>query len=154
MTGTGLLAAVLVAAAAAAGDVPTCRTASPEVERLITAKARELSMAEYCRFRRYDALDDVDGDGRDDFLVLFTLEGPSGGNRHVSFLAFFPSGRGRPSAARTGERGERDPIDVRVEHGKIVVATREYLPADPMCCPSGSGRLVYEWKDGRLRSGR
>ncbi len=111
-------------------------------------------MTEYCQFRRYDALDDVDGDGQGDFLVLFTLEGPNGGNRHVSFLACFPSGGGRPSIVPAGERGERDPVEIRVERGKIVLATREYRPGDPMCCPSGAGELVYEWKGGRLRGGR
>jgi hypothetical protein len=148
-------AAVVAALAPAAGEgAPTCRTASAEVESVIAEKARDLSMTEYCQFRRYDALDDVDGDGKDDFLVLFTLEGPGGGNHHVSFLAFFPSAGGPPSVVQTGQRGERDPVGVRVEHGKVVLRTREYRTADPMCCPSGKGSLSYEWKDGSLRRAR
>jgi hypothetical protein len=156
VTPKGLLVAVAVAAwAAPAGAAPTCRTESAEVESAIAAKAKELSMAEYCQFRRYDALDDVDGDGKEDFLALFTLEGPNGANRHVTYLACFPSAIGAAaSLVRAGERGERDPVELRVEGHRIVLSTLEYRPGDPMCCPSGKGRLVYERKDGRLRPGR
>jgi hypothetical protein len=122
---------------------------------VIAERAKELSMSEYCQFRRYNALDDVDGDGKEDFLVLFTLEGPDGGNHHESFLACFPSASGAAaSVVEAGERGERDPVEIRVERGKIVLSTLEYRPHDPMCCPSGKGRVVFEWKDGRLRRGR
>ena len=154
--GAAALVAAAWAASGAAFAEPTCRTASPEVERVVAGKARELAMTEHCQFRRYDALDDVDADGKEDFVVLFTLEGPNGANRHVSFLALFPSSApDRPAAVvRTGERGQRDPVDVRVERGRIVLATLEYRPGDPMCCPSGKGRIVYLWKDGRLRRGR
>jgi len=108
-------------------------------------------MTEYCQFRRYDALDDVDGDGKDDFLVLFTVEGPRGGNDHVSFLAAFLSTRpDRPILVEAGRRGERDPFSIEARRGEVVLETREYLPRDPMCCPSGKGRVVYRLSGGRL----
>jgi hypothetical protein len=65
-------------ASAGGAVVPTCRTESAELERLIADKARTLAMTELCQFRRYDALDDVEGDGKDDFVALFTVEGPRG----------------------------------------------------------------------------
>ena len=151
--GAGVFLLSLGAAAGAArpSAPPSCRTATPEVERLIAEKARALAMTEYCQFRRYDALDDVDGDGKDDFLVLFTVEGPSGGNDHVSFLAAFLSTRpGRPILVETGRRGERDPVSIEARRGEVALETREYLPSDPMCCPSGKGRVVFRLSGGRL----
>ena len=132
-------------------DVPTCRTQSAELERLITDKARSLEMSEECQFRRYDALDDVDGDGKEDFLALFTLEGPRGANDHVTFLAAFLSGApGRPLVVEAGRRGERDPVSIAARRGEITLDVLEYRPSDPMCCPSGRGRRVYRLSRGRL----
>lgn len=146
-----VVAVVLAAASAFAAGVPDCRTVSSELEKLIADKARALSMTEFCQFRRYDALDDVDGDGRDDFVVIFTLEGPNGANDHVSFLAAFLSGApDHPLVVEAGRRGVRDPIGIEAHRGEISLETREYLPKDPMCCPSGKGRSVYRLRDGKL----
>jgi hypothetical protein len=108
-------------------------------------------MTESCQFRRYDALDDVDGDGKYDFIVLFTVEGPRGANDHVTFLAAFLSGEpGSPIVVEAGRRGERDPIAINARPREISLDTLDYLPRDPMCCPSGKGRLVYLLKGGKL----
>jgi hypothetical protein len=83
--------------------------------------------------------------------VLFTLEGPRGGNDHVSFLAAFLSARPkRPIVVEAGRRGERDAVSIEARRGEIVLETREYLPHDPMCCPSRKGRAVYRLFGGRL----
>lgn len=135
----------------AVDGVPTCRTQSAELERLVAGKARSLEMSEECQFRRYDALDDVDGDGKDDFLALFTLEGPRSANDHVTYLAVFLSGApGRPIVVVAGRRGERDPVSIEARRGEIALDVLEYLPRDPMCCPSGKGRRVYRVSGGRL----
>lgn len=145
----------IAAPALRAGDVPTCRTTSARLERLIAEKARSLEMTESCQFRRYDALDDVDGDGRDDFIALFTVEGPRGGNDHVTFLALFLSGSpDRPLAVEAGRRGDRDPVAISARRGEISLDVLEYLPRDPMCCPSRKGRRVYRLSGGRLSTGR
>jgi hypothetical protein len=147
----GAMPAMLFAAAAAAAGVPTCRTQSVELEKLIAGKASSLAMTEACQFRRYDALDDVDGDGKDDFLVLFTVEGPRGANDHVTFLAAFLSGKpGSPIVVEAGRRGERDPVAIEARRGEIRLGTLDYLPRDPMCCPSGKGRRVYRLSGGAL----
>jgi hypothetical protein len=141
----------MLLAATAAGGVPTCRTQSVELETLIAGKARALAMTESCQFRRYDAIDDVDGDGKDDFLVLFTVEGPRGANDHITFLAAFLSGKpGSPIVVEAGRRGERDPIAIDARRGEIGLDTLDYLPRDPMCCPSGKGRRVYRLSGGKL----
>ena len=58
-----------------AAPVPTCRTADLRLEQLIAAKAAELQGAEHCQSRLYHTLHDVDGDGADDFVLVFTVEG-------------------------------------------------------------------------------
>lgn len=148
--GALILAAAAHASAAGRG-VPTCRTQSAELEGLIADRARSLEMSEECQFRRYDAIHDVDGDGKDDFLALFTLEGPRGANDHVTYLAAFLSGSpGRPVVVEAGRRGERDPVSIEARRGEIDLDVLEYLPRDPMCCPSGKGRRVYRVAGGRL----
>ncbi|HET7453351.1 MAG TPA: hypothetical protein VFL12_11450 [Thermoanaerobaculia bacterium] len=141
--------------AAAASAVPSCRTDSPAIERMIAGKARALSMTENCQFRRYDALDDVDGDGQDDLVLIFTLEGPDGANDHVSFLAAFLSGApDRPLVVEAGRRGRRDPVAIDARRGEIRLETLEYLPKDPMCCPSGKGTRTWRLEKGRLVAAR
>ena len=150
-TASRLSAGAAASPAAGPGGVPTCVTQSAELERLIAEKARALAMAESCQFRRYDALDDVDGDGKDDFIALFTVEGPRGGNDHVTFLAVFLSGApNSPIVVEAGRRGEHDPVAIDARRGEISLDTLDYLPRDPMCCPSGKGRLVYRLSGGKL----
>ncbi len=132
--------------------VPTCNVRNELVESVIAAKARELKGQEYCQFRHYETLSDIDKDGIDDFIVLFTVEGiGGGGNDHYDFMALFLSGRGwQPIVTRTGGRGERDPIGIDFRDGKIILNTLVYLPSDPLCCPSGKGTLTYELRGDKL----
>jgi hypothetical protein len=135
--------------------VPNCTLANQEVEAVIGRKAAELQGAEYCQFRRYNATDDLDGDGVDDLVVLFTVESVGGGgNGHVNFMAVFLSTRkpGQPSLlAETGRRGLRDPREISVRDHRIILKTAEYSPGDPLCCPSGHGELVYVISGQSLR---
>ncbi len=121
--------------------MPTCRLADAHTEDLVAAKAVELKGTEYCQFRVYDTLDDIDGDGHDDFVVLFTVEGiDGGGNDHQDFmLVLLSSAPDRPTLLKTGERGVRDPVSIEVRQRRIILGTRVYRPRDAMCCPSGRG---------------
>lgn len=132
---------------------PTCVTQSKLVESTIAAVAKDLKGQEYCQFRRYQAFGDVDGDGADDFIVLFSIEGMEGkGNDHYDFMSVFLSGRKwQPITVKTGERGERDPTSVEVRGRKIILETLVYRPSDAMCCPSGKGALVYEVSGSQLK---
>ncbi len=148
----GLILA-MAGAAGAADAGPTCRTQSKRVEATIAAVARHLKAQEYCQFRQYYTLDDVDGDGKNDFIVLFSVEGMGGGgNDHADFMAVFLSGQSwRPITVKTGGRGERDPISAEVRDHRIILATRVYRPEDPLCCPSGNGTVTYEVHGTTLR---
>jgi hypothetical protein len=129
-----------------------CRLADARVEAAIARKAASLKADEYCQFRHYEAMSDLDGDGKNDLVVLFNVE-PREGNDHLGFLAVFlssdPAGA-EPLMAATGGRGERDAVSIDVKGRRIELGTLEYEPSDPMCCPSGKGTLVFELKDRAL----
>ena len=140
-------------ASCATNSNPTCSTQSKLVESTIAAVSKDLKGEEFCRFRHYQTFGDVDGDGTDDFIVLFSVEGMEGkGNCHYDFMSVFLSGRKwQPITVKTGERGERDPISVEVRGRKIILETVVYLPSDAMCCPSGKGTLAYEISGSQLK---
>ena len=132
---------------------PTCATASALVENTISAKARELNGLEYCQFRRYYGLDDLDGDHVDDLIVLFNVEGTGGGGNNVfCFMAVLLSKEHwNPVVVETGERGIRLPNGVSVRGHTIILETMEYKAGDAFCCPSGKGELRYEVEGASLR---
>jgi hypothetical protein len=143
-----LLAAVLAAAPAAAP--PSCASADDRVEAVVESKTKELGGSEYCQYRIYEALSDVDGDGKPDFLVVFTVEA-SEGNTHTQFLAVLPSASAwRPVLAQVGARGDRNVTKIDVADGKITLHTAVYGKDDPMCCPSQEGTTVLVLRGGRL----
>jgi hypothetical protein len=138
--------------AAALAQPPSCKTADERLESLIAAKAAKLGGQEYCQYRIY-AIDDVDGDQKDDFLVLFAVEGEGGGgNTVVQYLAVFASSNEwQPVAVEAGRRGAHLVTKMSVApSGVIELATSEYKPKDPMCCPTGKGTLRFRLKGHEL----
>ena len=137
--------------------VPTCNVRIELVESIIAAKAKELNGQEYCQFRHYQTLFDIDKDGTDDFIVLFTVEGiGGGGNNHYDFMSVFLSSRGwQPITTRTGGRGERDPIGVDFRDEKIILDTLDIgggfpvsyvetvMPIDRFCEPIAEALEKY-----------
>jgi hypothetical protein len=144
------LAALALLAAHAAE--PSCRTADARVEDLISSTAAKLQGKEYCQFRLYDTIQDVDGDRQDDFVVVFTVEGRGGGgNNSAQYLAVFASGSDWKSVVtQVGERGVRAIKGISIEDGVIALKTLEYRRDDPMCCPSDKGELRYRLQRGTL----
>ena len=134
--------AVLVLMAAAA---PTCKTADARVEDAIAGKSRELNGQEYCQFRIYETLSDLDGDGIDDFVVVFTVEGAGGGgNNSTQYLLVLASRSGwQPVEARVGARGERTVESVEVSKGTLRLHVLKYGRGDAMCCPSRPASVRY-----------
>jgi hypothetical protein len=143
---------LVAATGAPAPSAPTplpldCRLANRDVEAAIARKVAALHGVEYCQFRHYETQSDLDGDGEDDLVMLFNVEPASGENDHDGYMAVFlssdPPGS-EPLFVRTGGRGERDATRIAVRGKQITLDTDEYLPQDPMCCPSGHGTLLYE----------
>jgi hypothetical protein len=145
-----MIVPALVALTVASG-APSCKTADPRIERLVASYARKTQSDEYCQTRLYHSIDDLDGDGRDDFVLVFSLE-LKGGNYSAQYLAVFPSTTGwKPLVLKVGERGERFIDQIDVEEGRtLVLSTSEYEEDDAMCCPSGEGELRYRIEKGQL----
>jgi len=107
---------------------------------------------EYKKARRF-YFGDIDGDGKDDIAVLYTIEGFCCGNNYHFYLAVLIN-RGSKfelvTSAEVGGKGERGVEFNAIKNGKILLNTDEYLPDDPMCCPSSKGRTTYSLKNGKL----
>ena len=130
---------------------PTCKTADRRVEAVIEARVRATGGTEYCQDRLYHTVDDLDGDGREDFVLVFSVE-TAGGDDLAQYLAVFPSAaQWKPLVLKVGQRGERyvDEIQVDDDH-HLVLLTSEFEPGDAECCPSGEGELLYRVARGRI----
>jgi hypothetical protein len=124
----------------------SCHLKDERVERAIGAVTAELKGNEYCEFRRYHSIDDIDGDRKEDFLVTFNVENPSGGgNNVISFLLVFLTSRGNkpPLRLQVGERGTRYPDSISFDGKFIVLHFMQWVRGDALCCPSGSSVMRY-----------
>lgn len=107
---------------------------------------------EYRKARRF-SFGDIDGDGKDDIAVLYTIEGFCCGNNYQFYLAVFlnkGSSYDLVASEKVGGKGERAIEFNAIENGKIILSTDEYLPDDPMCCPNGKGSTTYNLKGSEL----
>ena len=130
--------------AVGSAHAPTCNTSDARVEAVIAAQVRELKGQERCQYRRYETLSDVDGDGHPDFVLVFAIEGMSGGNDVKQFLALLPSAsQWTARVVECGARGTRLVETIEVKERAILLHTSEYRPGDAMCCPSGKGVATF-----------
>jgi hypothetical protein len=83
---------------------------------------------------------DVNGDRREDLVVLFTLER---GDLWVQYLTVL-SGAGAPLATTEVSRKGVRAVDLADTHGSVIqLTTKTYAPDDKLCCPSTAGRASY-----------
>jgi hypothetical protein len=128
-------------------------TADARVEEAIAAKKRGLHGNESCQFRIYETLSDVDGDGREDFLVVFGIDGAEGNaGAVIQFLAVFASGsQWQPVVAEVGRRGQRIVRGIDRGPGTVIrLGALEYGPSDAMCCPSRKVELRLALRNGKI----
>jgi hypothetical protein len=131
------------------------------VGKSIWDHAKKIRGVHYCESRRAVEAD-VDGDGVDDLVVSYSIEGPcykekklrpgTCGNYHAEFLAVFLKKNGKyfkPATIKVGGRGERMLSDFTVQGKTIMLKTLEYHQ-DPMCCPSKDGTATLKFKNGKL----
>jgi len=145
-----MLAAAIVLSANA--SAPSCVTADDRVEKVIQAKRNELQGEEYCQFRIYETLSDVDGDRHEDFLVVFSVEGVGGGgNSNVQFLAVFSSAADwKMDLVEVARRGKRSVTAIKTTGSSIELSTLEYAGQDAMCCPSKPGTMTWTFRNGKI----
>jgi hypothetical protein len=90
---------------------------------------------------------DINGDGQDEIVVLWTLYGPTYWNSGVAVLA--------KQGARYAAAGETSDAlgmveGMTVADGVIQLTTKWPGPNDPRCCPSVNKTLRYRWTPGKL----
>jgi hypothetical protein len=125
----------------------------PDIERFIRDQARKMAGVEYKEARQL-ARGDLNGDGKEDVAVLYTLEGFYGTNAYRQYLAVFTSGRSGlrgPPRQEVGGKGWRDVDSLTMVNGSIQLNTREYAGSDPSCCPSINGAVRLVLKGNRLK---
>ena len=90
---------------------------------------------------------DLNGDGQDEVVVLWTMYGPTYSDNGVVVLA--------KQGARYAAAGEtQDPLGLAegmtVADRTIQLKTKWPGPNDPRCCPSVTKTLRYRWTPGKL----
>ena len=123
------------------------------INTFIAAQERKEGATEYEEARSI-VRGDLNGDGNEDAVALYTLEGMSGTNQYVQYLAVFINRRGRLRYAThqvAGGKNEKEIDSVLIKDGKIYLQTKEYLPADASCCPSKKGQMSFVLSRGRLK---
>ncbi len=148
--GLRLLVGMLLAAASPAGGTGIAGDAA--IDGWIGAHARKLKGVEQ-RALRYAVVGDLDGDGRDDVAVLYTIEKADPGNRRLRYLAAFHRSAQMlefKAHALVGGQGIREVNRVTILQRMIELETLEYAPLDAACCPSAPARARYRLAEGRL----
>jgi len=97
---------------------------------------------------------DLNVDGDEDAVVLYTLEGQGGSNQYLQYLAVFINRKGKLvyiTHQMVGGKNQRSIDSVSIKDGKINLQTLEYLPTDASCCPSKKGQMRFILSGGRLK---
>lgn len=99
---------------------------------------------------------DIDGDGKPDAYVSYSLESASGGNFTLLYEALFVVEKGqlvfkaeRGNGSSGTAQGESFSPE-RIETGRIVGEILAYAPDDGACCPSIKHRAEVAYANGRL----
>jgi hypothetical protein len=91
---------------------------------------------------------DVTGDGRDDLIVLFTLER---GDLWVQYLAAISSAGVPLATAEVARKGVRA-VDLDRTSGTLIqLTTKRYAPGDAACCPSLLQPATYALRSRHLK---
>lgn len=96
---------------------------------------------------------DINGDGKPDAAVVYTIEGEGGGNgwkQYVMVMVAAPQGVGATSPKEVGAKGQRSVETCTLGTGTIEATTKEWAPADPSCCPSKAGTLKLAFEKGKV----
>jgi hypothetical protein len=133
------------------------QTPTAQADVVITdfiARQEQKEGAEEYEEAREVARGDVNGDGREDAVVLYTLEGFERSNLYLQYLAIFVSRGGglRYVTHRiVGGKGLRSLALDGVSGGKILLKTTEYRPGDASCCPSKKRRARFVLDKRKLK---
>jgi hypothetical protein len=146
----------------AAQSNSTCIELPTSIEAAIKKHASAMRAAEFCDIRKVDS-GDLNGDGRKDFAIAYSLEGPcanaaddrkatpgSCGNLALQFVAIF---LGKPSGFQmmSGRSVEPAIETLKIIGSRIQLETLDWTATDPHCCPSKKGRLEFKVVNGKVQ---
>jgi len=123
------------------------------IDSYISRQAEKQDCVEYQEARKI-LRGDINGDGKADVVVIYTLEGCGGGINWARILAvFLRKGQNVQFGAETaaGAKGVRAVDLESISGGKINLETMGYRANDPACCPSRKGKTKYAFSKGKLR---
>lgn len=132
---------------------------SLEGEKVINAHIRKVAKSQGAaeiRERRIVTLCDVDGDGDEDVVVQYVIEGMGGGNSFAQMLAIFSNQKGvyrfTTEEVVGGKYAFRTSKLTNIENGKIILST-ETCPEPPqgLCDNPKKGRAVFIFNNGKLK---
>ncbi len=133
-------------------QAPTGPSKIDVVDGFIERQAKKLSAEEYAEAREI-VRGDMNGDGKADLVVLYTLEGFGGGNAYRQYLAIFLAERSSfRYATQTAVGGKlfRLVSSMSVFTRRVNLDTKEYRKNDAACCPGKGGKTSYSLKNGKL----
>lgn len=122
------------------------------IDKYIAGVAKVSDASEYKEARKI-LYGDIDGDGDDDAIVQFTIEGMGGGNNYGFSLAAFKNDDGKLTAITdevVGGKMNREVELKRIEKGVIYLDTKEYAENDGACCPSIEGKTSFVLEGKKL----
>ena len=96
---------------------------------------------------------DVNGDGKGDVAVVYTIEGIGGGKGSTQYLLVLvasPQGVGASAPKEVGTTGKRYVERCTLAAGVIEADTKEWAASDAMCCPSKTGHLRLGFDKGKV----
>lgn len=135
----------------AAAIVDVC--GGPEIGAFIERFAKEEDAEENVDARKI-VCGDLDGDGKSETAVLFTLESFNGSNLWRQYISVFAGTASKLDLIDTKTVGGKNYSlvkDVKVENESIELTSLDYRPEDASCCPSLPGREVLLLAQGHLR---
>lgn len=123
------------------------------IDAYIVRQARGERGQEYREARKV-VVGDLTHDNVPETVVLYTIEGQGGTNRHTQYLAVFAQHNGRLTPVTRAAMGSKSVggVELRsVEDESIVLDTLSYAAKDAECCPSVPGTTRYVLSGRTLR---
>jgi len=125
------------------------------IEAHISKEAKSQGAAEYREARKV-IFGDVDGDGDQDAVAQYTIEGMGGGNSFAQMLAIFTNQQGvyrfTTEEVVGGKFAYRTSNLTNIENGKILLSTESCAePPQGLCDHPKKGQAIFTFNKGKLK---
>jgi len=141
------LVIILVLVCVCPGELASQTQQSDEsvIDNYIARQARHERGEEYREARKV-ITGDLNKDAVPETVVLYTIESQGGSNNYIQYLAVFERRKGALTLLThldVGGKTTRSVELVSVNQQAIQLATLDYGPNDPSCCPTIKGETTY-----------